>query len=508
MVGMSKKRKFGSPASKSIGNEEKECGASQVIREDGSRKETERQVDSRDTLGAGTPSNDTDRHRRRAGPGVRLSPSTKDKISDDRTNEERRDHVTRSGRMYNRSETGTERERLTLSDTMRKESDNILRRLDKQDSMEGIKQTVREGLLSLADTVETEMKGIHESIAESVREMVKVELAEMKDMVEGLKERWTVNEDKGTEQMQKVEERIVENEEKLSSLGQDKLGERMENVEDRLKDIEKETRQGNVSERMEKIEEKINDTEVRLAAMRKDKESTVVDMDKQKELEVRVKENEERMETLRQAGEKAMRKESEREMRDRIEAAGKNLKYFGIDLGPGPKDRREMVNRAITQMRERVLQKDKERFGTVINRTRIRLLGKNTEEKQYLGRKIDTLPVLLECRTEDDKKTLEAILREAGWLSSFEWPEESMEFIREAKKEMNKLGYVERLHNMRIRPEVRDGRTKIRCEVRDKEGGRLRVVAAWEAPPTDRTLWNKEQLRPSLTWYVQDRRRS
>ena len=195
-------------------------------------------------------------------------------------------------------------------------------------------------------------------------------------------------------------------------------------------------------------------------------------------------------------------------MRDRIEAAGKNLKYFGIDLGPGPKDRREMVNRAITQMRERVLQKDKERFGTVINRTRIRLLGKNTEEKQYLGRKIDTLPVLLECRTEDDKKTLEAILREAGWLSSFEWPEESMEFIREAKKEMNKLGYVERLHNMRIRPEIRDTRTKIRCEVRDKEGGRLRVVAAWEAPPTDRTLWNKEQLRPSLTWYVQDRRRS
>ena len=73
---------------------------------------------------------------------------------------------------------------------------------------------------------------------------------------------------------------------------------------------------------------------------------------------------------------------------------------------------------------------------------------------------------------------------------------------------MNKLGYVGRLHNMRIRPEIRDGRTKIRCEVRDKEGGRLRVVAAWEAPPTDRTLWNKEQLRPSLTWYVQDRRRS
>ena len=92
--------------------------------------------------------------------------------------------------------------------------------------------------------------------------------------------------------------------------------------------------------------------------------------------------------------------------------------------------------------------------------------------------------------------------------SCFEWPAETMEFIREAKKEMHRMGYVERLHNMRIRPETRDGRTKIRGEAREKEGGRLRVVAVWEVPPADRTLWNKEQSRPSLTWHVQDRKSS
>ena len=83
-----------------------------------------------------------------------------------------------------------------------------------------------------------------------------------------------------------------------------------------------------------------------------------------------------------------------------------------------------------------------------------------------------------------------------------------MEFIREAKKDMHKMGYVERLHNMRIRPETRDGRTKIRGEAREKEGGRLRVVAVWEVQPADRTLWNKGQSRPSLTWHVQDRKSS
>ena len=117
--------------------------------------------------------------------------------------------------------------------------------------------------------------------------------------------------------LQKTEERIKENEEKLRTLRQEELTERLGKVEDSLKDIEKEKRQDNASDRMEKKDEKINDTEDSLAYMRKHKEST------------RVEENEERMETLGQAGDNVRRKESQREMRDRIEAAGKNLKYFG-----------------------------------------------------------------------------------------------------------------------------------------------------------------------------------
>ena len=66
------------------------------------------------------------------------------------------------------------------------------------------------------------------------------------------------------------------------------------------------------------------------------------------------------METLRQAGDNARRKESQREMRDKIEAAGKNLKYFGLDLGTGFKDRREMVNKTISHMKEVVLQNDQQ----------------------------------------------------------------------------------------------------------------------------------------------------
>ena len=88
---------------------------------------------------------------------------------------------------------------------------------------------------------------------------------------------------------------------------------------------------------------------------------------------------------------------------------------------------------------------------------------------------------------------------EAGWHSSFEWPEVCMEFIREVKKEIKKLGYAESTHDIKIRPETRNGRTEIRGEVREKEGGRFRSVASWDAPPVDRKLWDSEQFSPRMS---------
>ena len=73
-----------------------------------------------------------------------------------------------------------------------------------------------------------------------------------------------------------------------------------------------------------------------------------------------------------------------------------------------------------------------------------------------------------------------------------------MEFIRETKKEIHKLGYVESSHIVKIRLEFRKGRTRIKGEVREKKGGRYKVVALREVPPMDRTLWDSEQVRPRL----------
>ena len=67
------------------------------------------------------------------------------------------------------------------------------------------------------------------------------------------------------------------------------------------------------------------------------------------------------------------------------------------------------------------------------------------------------------------------------------------------------MGDAEGTHDIKIRPEIRNGRTEIRGEVREKEGGRFRAVAFWEGPPVDSILWDSDQLRPRLVGYRKDR---
>ena len=108
----------------------------------------------------------------------------------ERTYEETREHVTRSGRRYNRKERDTGREGLSLCDKVRQGSEDIVEKMDRQGaSTEDIKRIVREGLRTLSDTVEREMAGMSVRMAETVREKVEGEVAEIKDMVKGVEER-------------------------------------------------------------------------------------------------------------------------------------------------------------------------------------------------------------------------------------------------------------------------------------------------------------------------------
>ena len=88
-------------------------------------------------------------HRRRGGKGRRHRRSAEERMYNkglqERTNGETREHVTRSGRRYNRMERDTGREGLSLCDKVRQGSEDIVEKMDRQEgSTEDIKRIVRE----------------------------------------------------------------------------------------------------------------------------------------------------------------------------------------------------------------------------------------------------------------------------------------------------------------------------------------------------------------------------
>jgi hypothetical protein len=127
-----------------------------------------------------------------------------------------------------------------------------------------------------------------------------------------------------------------------------------------------------------------------------------------------------------------------------------------------------------------------------MRRTRVQILGRSTvavSGKGGGGGTIYTVPVLLECQGKSDAVDLDQILKDAGYFSTFHWPVEMLEFVKEARQEMRKVGYEERTHYIRIRPEVKGGEVQIRADVKEKNGGRWHVKAFWQCPPADRELW-------------------
>jgi hypothetical protein len=229
-----------------------------------------------------------------------------------------------------------------------------------------------------------------------------------------------------------------------------------------------------------------------------------------KEREIHVKETEARINKIEESAKEAMnkaegvrrmreterKKESRRDMEDKMRQSNKQIKYINIGLGKESNSRREIVERLIEYVKEDVKLADRKRLDFLLKRTRVIVLGKGTSRVKIGDKAINTVPILLECRTEDDRIELEFILRGGGYYGSYHWPLEAMDFARGVRNEVKKMGYSEERNYIRIRPEEREGRMQLRADVKDKQGGRFGLVATWDIPPMDKTLWELDVFRP------------
>ena len=215
-----------------------------------------------------------------------------------------------------------------------------------------------------------------------------------------------------------------------------------------------------------------------------------------------IKDRRERQEYERKRGElqeQHVTMESRKEMERKMEAAMEQIKILNLDLGKEHSDRKTLVEEAIRIIKEKVGAKEREEFERIMSGTRVSILGNGTSIKELEKGKIYTVPILLTCRCRSEKERLENLVRKAGISVSFQWPKESLDFVKGIREKVEEMGYESQTYFTRIRPTLVQGLLYIRTEVRKKDGGSFEKVGYWRSPPIDRAVWRQISREPEWT---------
>jgi hypothetical protein len=378
----------------------------------------------------------------------------------------------------------------------------------RDESPEALKNMVRHGLDAMVGAVEKALYGVGDGLAKEQKE---------KEQREDDK-RWRSVRDNEVkeERRRKEEEKVRKLEEKLERVmreNEDKWRERDERLRDMEDRMEREAgRKAGEAKRTndqtktmeaETWESEIEDAKERITALEdrfRDGGKTLGEGDS--EVRVRVdklekdmaKERAERQELeLNVEGEKVIQeaKESEEDMERRLEGAMDQVKILNLDFGKECGERRTLVKEAVSRIKEKVTEEDREDFEKIMKGARIDILGKSTITKESGKGRIHTVPILITCGCKNAKERLEVIVRKAGLVASFQWPKECMEFVDRIREKVETMGFGRKEYYARVRPVVKDGRVLLRADTKRKEGGIFKGLAYWRAPPINKEYWTR-----------------
>jgi hypothetical protein len=167
------------------------------------------------------------------------------------------------------------------------------------------------------------------------------------------------------------------------------------------------------------------------------------------------------------------------------------VKILNLDFGKECADGKTLVREAVSRIKEKVTESDKDDFEKIMRGARIGILGKSTSMKEIGRGRIHTEPVLITCGCKNAKGRLEGIVRKAGLVASFQWPKECMEFVDKIREKVETMGYGRKEYYTRIRPAHVHGRILLTVDTKRKEGGKFEGVAYWRAPPRDKECWKR-----------------
>jgi hypothetical protein len=361
---------------------------------------------------------------------------------------------------------------------LRHEMSGVLENIERSRnlSLEDMKGLLRNSLEAVVGSVEFLMCGISDEIA-SDRKRREGEERKRDEWAQGLEQRSVRERKKRDLEGKKWEERLHRIEEIEKERGK-KLAEMERLAEEDRCEQDKEWKRAN--DRLRKMEE-------RLEQASKEREQIgghLLELERS-EKDYRKEEAERTM----QRQKVVMAKESEKEMEGKVGVAMEELKILDLDFGKVIVKREEIVKDALDMIKENVKLQDRKEWDWNVQRSRIYVLGHQTKEKEFEGRKIFTVPILIKCCSARDKERMERLIRNAGIRVSVHWPKELLGYVKGIREKVEGMGNGGNDEFVRVRPVKQDGVVLIRADVRKKEGGRFRWVADWKCPPMDKELW-------------------
>jgi len=174
-------------------------------------------------------------------------------------------------------------------------------------------------------------------------------------------------------------------------------------------------------------------------------------------------------------------------MEGKVKDAMRAVKVINIDIGMATDDKAVIVRGALREIRRQAREVEEGHLDRLLTRIRLVVLGRKTQGMQERGRSGYTVPILFQSQDRKDMEELERVLRIAGYSPTFHWPHEVMEFLRRIRQKDMEEARQE--SHYRFRPEVREGRVRIRLDVKPKAGGRFTLKGVWKCPPLGQELW-------------------
>jgi hypothetical protein len=130
------------------------------------------------------------------------------------------------------------------------------------------------------------------------------------------------------------------------------------------------------------------------------------------------------------------------------------------------------------------------------------LARQTTKRKNFNGdSEIWTAPVVLTIQERAARWDMEDVLRKSKMFPTFHWPKEFLEPMKKLKEELKNGGVDDSTHYTRIRPELKDGKWRIRADTKPKSGeGKFTLRATWPIMAADSNIRESEKEWSKPTW--------